>query len=155
MSNFQSILTLLRYIGENIALLSGGLFAGATLYICLTERPPRTALGFADLLVLSRANSTRTNAMLAILAGLTGATALLTYYAGGGLNWLAGGATCLVALALLLSELPRIAKELHNLSGENEAETEGRKLLNRQTAYFSALGMLGLAGQYFLIAQPL
>ncbi len=155
MSNYQSIFTLIRYVGENIALFSGGLFTGAVLYICLTERPPRTMLTFADLLSLSRANATRTNALLALLAGLTGTASLLTYYAGAGLYWLAGGVAHLVALALLLSELPRIAKRLHDLSGEKEAEPEGRKLMKRETAYFSALCMLGLAGQYFFIAQPL
>lgn len=155
MSNYQSIFMLIRYIGENITLFSSGLFSGAVLYICLTERPPRTLLTFADLLALSRANATRTNALLAFLAGLSGIASLLTYYTGGGLSWLAGGVAHLFALALLLSELPRISKGLHDLSGETEAEPEGRRLMSRETAYFSALCMLGLASQYFFIAQPL
>jgi len=33
------LVVLLRYTGENIALFSGGLFTGATIYISLTERP--------------------------------------------------------------------------------------------------------------------
>ena len=104
MASIQSELILLQYIGENIALFCGGLFSGATLYICLTERPPRTALGFADLLALSRANSGPTNAFLIALSALTALAAMIATVAGAGIWWFAGGLAHVAALFVLIVE---------------------------------------------------
>ena len=155
MTNLQALAPLMQYIGENIALFCGGLFTGSAFYICLTERPPRTSLGIADLLTLSRANAGRTNALLGVLAAMTALTALLASFTGAGASWLAGGLAHLAAVALLATKLPEIAKELHELGGEDEAKREGEKLLDRQTAYFSALCLMGLIAQYLFIVSPL
>ncbi|MBS0338263.1 MAG: hypothetical protein JSS40_15940, partial [Proteobacteria bacterium] len=133
MANVQAIGMLLQYIGENIALFCGGLFAGATLYICLTERPPRTALSFADLLALSRANSGRTTAFLAVLAAVTSVTALVAALTGAGILWLAGGLMHAACFIVLLTYVRAIARQLADLHGEKEFEAEGHALLGRQT----------------------
>jgi hypothetical protein len=154
MANIQAISMLLQYIGENIALFCGGLFTGATLYICLTERPPRTALGFADLLALSRANSGRTTVFLAVLAAVTSITALTASFTGAGVWWLAGGLTHAACVLILLTYVRAIGKQLADLHGEREFEAEGHALLGRQTAYFSGLCLAGMFAQYLFIAKP-
>jgi len=154
MANTQAIAMLLQYIGENIALFCGGLFSGATLYICLTERPPRTALTFADLLALSRANAGVTTAFLAVLAAVTALAALVASFSGAGIWWLAGGLAHVGAAILLLTKVRAIASELADLHAEREFEAEGHTLLDRQTRYFSGLCLAGLFAQYLFIAKP-
>ncbi len=154
MANVQAISMLLQYIGENIALFCGGLFSGATLYICLTERPPRTALTFADLLALSRANARVTTAFLAALAAATALAALVASFAGAGIRWLAGGLAHVGALIVLLTKVRAIASQLADLRAEREFEAEGQALLRLQTAYFSGLCLAGLFAQYLFIAKP-
>lgn len=154
MANVQAFSMLLQYIGENIALFCGGLFSGATLYISLTERPPRTALGFAELLALSRANSGLTTGFLATLAAVTSVAGLVAAYSGAGGWWLAGSIAHAGAFAILLTKVRAIAKALGELHPERESEAEGQALLRRQTAYFSALCLAGLFAQYLFIARP-
>ena len=150
----QAISILLQYVGEHIALFSGGLFTGATLYICLTERPPRTALGLTDLLTLSRITARRTNAFLTVLAAVTAFAALLAAFSGAGIWWRIGGLAHLAAVILLLTKVQAIAKELEEPEADHNPRAAGRKLLKRQTAYFSALCLIGLAAQYLFIAKP-
>jgi hypothetical protein len=154
MANMQAVGMLLQYIGENIALFCGGLFSGATLYICLTERPPRTALGFAELLALSRANAGLTNAFLGVLAAVTAMAALVAAIAGAGIWWLVGGLSHTAAVLILATKVRTISKELAELAPEREFEAQGQALLRRQTAYFSALCLAGLFAQYLFIARP-
>lgn len=154
MANAQAVGMLLQYIGENIALFCGGLFSGATLYICLTERPPRTALGFAELLALSRANSGLTIAFLAVLATVTSVAALMAAFTGAGIWWLAGGLAHVAAVLILVTNVRKIAGKLAELHPDQEFELEGQALLRRQTAYFSALCLAGLFAQYLFIARP-
>ena len=154
MANMQAVSMLLQYIGENIALFCGGLFSGATLYICLTERPPRTALAFAELLALSRANSGLTNAFLGVRAAVTALAALVAAFAGAGIWWLACGLSHAAAALILATNVRAIAKELAELAPEREFEAQGQVLLRRQTAYFSALCLAGLFAQYLFIARP-
>jgi hypothetical protein len=153
MANMPAVSMLLQYIGENIALFCGGLYSGATLYICLTERPPRTALGFADLLALSRANSGLTAAFLTVLAGVTALAALAAAFSGAGIWWLVGGLTHAAAVLVLVTNVRSIARDLSELQPEREFEAEGQALLRRQTAYFSALCLAGLFAQYLFIAR--
>jgi hypothetical protein len=154
MANTQAIGLLLQYIGENIALFCGGLYSGATLYICLTERPPRTALGFAELLALSRANSGLTNAFLTSLAALTALAALVASFTGAGIWWLVGGLAHAAAVLVLATNVRSITRELSELHPEDEFEAQGQALLRRQTAYFSGLCLAGLFAQYLFIARP-
>ena len=153
MASIQSELILLQYIGENIALFCGGLFSGATLYICLTERPPRTALGFADLLALSRANSGPTNAFLIALSALTALAAMIATVAGAGIWWFAGGLAHVAALFVLLTKVTAIVGDLAELQADDAVEAAAKKLLQRQTVYFSALCLIGLAAQYLFIVK--
>lgn len=150
----QAFMTLLQYIGENIALFSGGLFTGATLYICLTERPPRTALSFPDLLALSRANAGVTTAFLAVFATVTALAALMAAFAGAGYWWLVGGLAHAAAVFVLVTKVRAIDRQLAELHGEREFEAEGHALLGRQTAYLSGLCLAGLFAQYLFIAKP-
>jgi hypothetical protein len=154
MANVQAFTILLQHIGENIALFCGGLFSGATLYICLTERPPRTALGFAELLALSRANSGLTTGFLGVLAAVTALAALLAAFAGASAWWLAGGFAHAAALAVLLTKVRGIAAGLADLHPGEESEPRGQALLGRQTAYFSGLCLAGLFAQYLFITKP-
>lgn len=154
MANMQAISMLLQYIGENIALFCGGLFSGATLYICLTERPPRTALAFSELLALSRANSGLTNGFLGVLAAVTALAALMAAFAGAGIWWLVGGLAHTAAVLILATNVRTIARDLAELSPDRESEAQGQALLRKQTAYFSALCLTGLFAQYLFIAKP-
>lgn len=144
---------LLQYVGEYIAQFCGGLFAGALMYVCLTERPPRTMLGFGELLALSRANAGRTNLLLGALALSTAIGALLSAFTGAGKSMLAGGVLHLLAFAIIVTKVSQLAKRLHDLGDDREFEVAGHKLLAEQTKYLSALCLIGLVSEYLFIVR--
>lgn len=150
--NPESVLILVRYVAENLALFCGGLFSGAAIYICLTEQPPRTMLTFADLLALARSNGMRSCALLGALATLTALAAFLAWVVGAGPSWLIGAAAQFVALVLVVL-ISRGTREIIELPGEPDFESHGRALLGRQSVYLSGLALLGLLAQYLFIVK--
>jgi hypothetical protein len=150
--NFSDILPLLPYIGQNIALFCGGLFAGAAIYVSLTECPPRSVLGLRELMLLAYTIGARTNALLLALSALTAVCALLVALAGGWNLWISGGLTHLAATAFLLTDVRSVTKRLESLN-PYEDEEAGGKLMQRRAGQIAILALLGLAAQYqFLLA---
>jgi hypothetical protein len=144
------MLLLLHYAGQNIALFSGGLFAGAAIYVSLTECPPRTALSQRELILLAHAIGSRTNALLLGLAMVTAGTALAAAVTGGGILWLSGGLLHLAVVAFMLTDVRKITRMLETLHPEDD-EDLGEKLMQRRTAQVAILAMGGLAAQYLFI----
>jgi hypothetical protein len=151
MTYIHHALVVLQYTCQSVAIFSGGLFAGAAIYISLTECPPRTALTPDGLLALYRSISKRTNGILALLAALTAVTALIAAFAGGGVVWLAGGATHAVILAFLLTNAKHTATELENLDVRTDAAGESKRLLRQRAVQFVALSLAGLFAQYLFV----
>lgn len=154
MGELLSVWLLLQYAAENIALFSGGLFAGAAIYISLTEQPPRTRLSLTDILALSRTNSRRTRVVLASLACIAGGAGVIAAALGASHAWLAGGVLHAAAVVLLLSQGVRITAELESLGSDREYESLGRRLLERQALHFSLLSLIGLAALALYILKP-
>lgn len=154
MIDLSVLVILLRYTGENIALFSGGLFAGATIYISLTECPPRTSLHPHDLLVLARSIAGRTNMLLSVLAATTALTAILAAVTGSGTAWVVGGATHVLIVAYLASDVRRIDTELRNLdTTDPDSEILSSQLLRKRALQFGVLGLAGLFAQYLFIVS--
>lgn len=152
MLNFLDILQLLPFIGHNIALFSGGLFAGAAVYVSLTECPPRSVLGPREMMLLTHSIAARTDALLLVLSAATAASAIMAAMVGGGSLWMSGGLTQLGATVLLITDVQGVSKRLASLSLEEEAET-GEKLLQRRAGQIAILALFGLGAQcQFILA---
>lgn len=154
MADLLSIFALLRYAAENVALFGGGLFAGAAIFISLTEQPPRTLLSLTDVLALSRINAKRMRAVLVSLASITALAAILASMLDGGRWWLAGGAIHVAAVVLMLTQGKSIARALEDLGTDPEFEASGKRLFERQALHFSLLSLAGLAAQGLFILKP-
>ena len=154
MIDLSVLVVLLRYAGEHIALFSGGLFTGATIYISLTECPPRTSLHPHDLLVLARSIAGRTNLLLSVLAATAALAALLAAIAGAGAAWFAGGITHVLIMAYLASDVRRIATELRSLDTTGpDSEIRSDQLLKKKALQFGVLSLAGLFAQYLFIVS--
>lgn len=152
MPNPSDLLLLLNFTGQNIALFSGGLFAGATIYISLTECPPRTVLNDQELMLLTHAVGARANLLLLGLSVVTFACALLAALAGGGYLWLSGGLTHLATTAFLLTEVRKVTRRLEALNPYEEQDAGG-KLMKQRAGQIAILALVGLAAQYqFILA---
>lgn len=154
MIDISVLIVLLRYTGENIALFGGGLFTGATIYISLTECPPRTSLHPHDLLVLARSIAGRTNLLLSVLAAMTALAAILAAITGAGTAWLAGGVAHVLTVAYLASDVRRVAKDLQSLdTTAPDSEIRSEQLLKRRALQFGVLSLAGLFAQYLFIVS--
>lgn len=152
MLNFLDILPLLPYVGKNIALFCGGLFAGATIYVSLTECPPRSVLAPKELMLLAYSIGSRTNALLLGLSVLTIVSALLTALDGKWSLWISGGLTHIAATAFLLTNVRSVSRSLESLNPFEEEEAGGM-LMQQRARQIAVLALLGLAAQYqFILA---
>jgi hypothetical protein len=146
------ILPLLPFIGQNIALFCGGLFAGAAIYVSLTECPPRSVLGLRELMLLAYTVGPRTDALLLGLSALSAVCTLPTALVGGWNLWLSGGLTHLAATVYLLTDVRGVTKRLASLNPYEEEEA-GAKLMQRRAGQIAVLSLAGLAAQYqFILA---
>lgn len=153
MTGLPEILALLQFTGQNIALFSGGLFSGAAIYISLTECPPRTALGFEELLALAKSVARRTNTILSVLAVVTALSAVLSSIAGGGVWWLAGGLAHLLIAGYLATDVRRVTTHLEQMDTQGEHQTETEKLLQQRAMQIALLSLAGLFAQYVFIVN--
>lgn len=150
MLHLSDILLLLHYAGKNIALFSGGLFAGAAIYVSLTECPPRTALNQRELVLLAHAIGSRTNTLLLGLAMVASVSALTAAFAGGTNLWLSGGLLHLAAAVFILTMVLKNTRMLESLHPEDDEELAAT-LMKQRTAQVAILAMCGLAAQYLFI----
>lgn len=154
MIDLSIFVILLHSTAENIAVFSGGLFAGATVYISLTQCPPRTSLHPHDFLVLARSIAGRTNALLLVLAATTALTAILAAMTGPGTAWIVGGITHVLIVAYLASNVRRIRTELQNLdTTDPDSEIQTSELLKKRALQLGVLGLAGLFTQYLFIVS--
>lgn len=151
MANLDQTIIILAYVCQSVALFSGGLFAGAAVYISLTECPPRTSLTLDGLLALYRSIARRTNALLAALAAVTSVAAAFASIMGAGMWWLAGAVVHGVLAAYLLTEVRGIATELEHLDAGPEFRARGKSLMHRRSLQFGMLGLGGLLAQYLFL----
>jgi hypothetical protein len=151
MASLQHTIIVLLYMCQGVALFSGGLFAGAAVYISLTECPPRTTLSQEGLIALYRSIARRTNALLAVLAGVTSMFAVAAAIMGAGIWWLVGGVVHAVMAAYLLTNVRSIAAELEHLDADPDHQARGKRLMERRALQFGVLGLGGLFAQYLLL----
>jgi hypothetical protein len=151
MSNLQDLIFLLQYTAQNIAMFSGGLFAGAAIYISLTECPPRTSLTPDGLLALYRSIAKRTNGILTTFAAATALTAIPAAIAGGGILWLVGGLTHAGIVAFLLTNAKGIETELDNLDARADSAGRSKRLIQQRSVQFGILSLAGLLAQYLFV----
>jgi hypothetical protein len=151
MTNLQELIFLLQYTAQNIAMFSGGLFAGAAIYISLTECPPRTSLTPDGLLALYRSVAKRTNGILTAFAATTALTAIPAAIAGGGIPWLVGGVTHAGIVAFLLTNARSIETELDHLDARPDTAGRSKHLIQRRSLQFGMLSLAGLFAQYLFV----
>ncbi|RLJ67580.1 hypothetical protein [Sulfurisoma sediminicola] len=151
MTNLQEAIFLLQYTAQNIAMFSGGLFAGAAIYISLTECPPRTSLTPDGLLALYRSIARRTNGLLTAFAAVTALTAIPAAIAGAGILWLIGGVTHAGIVAFLLTNAKRIETELDHLDARADSAGKSKRLIHQRSLQFGILSLAGLFAQYLFV----
>jgi len=151
MTNLQELIFLLQYTAQNIAMFSGGLFAGAAIYISLTECPPRTSLTPDGLLALYRSIAKRTNGILTAFAAVTALTAIPAAVAGAGILWLAGGLTHAGIVAFLLTNAKGIETELDSLDARADSAGRSKRLIQRRSLQFGILSLAGMFAQYLFV----
>jgi hypothetical protein len=154
MQGLNELLLVLRYTGQNIALFTGGLFAGAAIYISLIECPPRTTLTLADRLGLARSIGMSADRLLAALAAVTAPAAVFASIAGGGIPWLAGGVVHTAIATWLVTGGIRMGEQLRHLEVESGVSGEGKNIMNRRTLLYALFSLAGLMAQYlFIVAR--
>jgi hypothetical protein len=151
MTNLHDAFVVLDYMCRGVALFSGGLFAGATVYVSLTECPPRTTLTPDGLLALYRSIAKRTNGLLTVLAVLTSVAAVSGAIMGAGIWWLVAGVAHAVMAAYLLTHARNIARELELLHAGPDYQVRSKRLLERRSLQFAVLSLAGLFAQYLLL----
>lgn len=151
MLHLVDLLPLLLHTGKNIALFAGGLFAGAAIYVSLTECPPRTTLSLRELLVLAHSIAGRSAALLLLLSTVTAASALVAALAGAGIFWLCGGLVHLALSIFIIAEVRKLVGDLQSMHPDAEHDDRGEAMMRQRAAQFGVLGLGGLVAQYFFI----
>ena len=151
MTNLQEAIFLLQYTAQNVSMFSGGLFAGAAIYISLTECPPRTSLTPDGLLALYRSIAKRTNGILTTFAAVTALSAIPAAIAGAGILWLVGGLTHAGIVAFLVTNAKGIERELDFFDARADFAGRSKHLIERRALQFGVLSLAGLFAQYLFV----
>jgi hypothetical protein len=148
----SSILLLIQFASQNIALLCAALFAGAATYISLVERPA-IARGGPELtgtyLLLAQPRPMFFQTFFAAAGGLAGIAAGIT---GNAALWLAGG---LVLVFAVLIQLVAVLPETRRLFQSDLSADPGKafNLHRNLTRFHSSQTLAGLASLAIFILQ--
>lgn len=149
----STLIQLLQYPAETIALLASGLFAGAMICINAIEHPRfRRGENAAPLAPIAE-NLRRSEVLLVRLALVTAISAPLATIAGSGMLWLVGGFVHGLTAIYLLTEVRRTRTALDNMQAGESAVAGTPELSAKWAVHSTSLTVTGLCVYFVFLLQ--